>query len=103
MKNSKSIIFKRQQAILKLLKEATEIHVETLAEKLNVSSTTIRRDLQMFEKQHIVNRFHGGASLIRDSSKEDPSLEPQSAKSLSEKTLSPDMLPHLLTMATLYL
>lgn len=64
MKNSKSVVFKRQQALLRLLKEMKEVDVDTAAERLAVSPTTIRRDLDMFEKQHLVTRFHGGAKLI---------------------------------------
>lgn len=64
MKNSKSVVFRRQQELLKLLKEAKTIDVDTASQKLNVSPTTIRRDLVMFEKQHLVERFHGGAQLL---------------------------------------
>ena len=64
MKNSKSVVFKRQQALLKLLKERKTIDVDTASQKLAVSPTTIRRDLDMFEQQHLVERFHGGAKLL---------------------------------------
>ena len=64
MKNSKSVVFKRQQALLRLLKERKTIDVDTASQKLGVSPTTIRRDLDMFEQQHLVERFHGGAKLI---------------------------------------
>ncbi len=86
MKNSKSVVFKRQQAVLKLLKEYRSMDVETIAEKLSVSPTTIRRDLQMFEKQHLINRYHGGAQLIEGTLKEeDPSLEPPTPRNISQK------------------
>ncbi|MBQ5503237.1 MAG: DeoR family transcriptional regulator, partial [Selenomonas sp.] len=45
MKNSKSVVFKRQQALLKELREEKTIDVESVAKKLSVSPTTIRRDL----------------------------------------------------------
>ena len=64
MKNSKSVVFKRQQALLRLLKERKTIDVDTASQKLGVSPTTIRRDLDMFEQQHLVERFHGGARLL---------------------------------------
>ena len=64
MKNSKSAVFRRQQSLLKILKEEKTIDVDTAARRLNVSPTTIRRDLMMFESQHLVERFHGGAQLI---------------------------------------
>lgn len=86
MKNSKSVVFKRQQAVLKLLKEYRSMDVETIAEKLSVSPTTIRRDLQMFEKQHLINRYHGGAQLLEGTLKEeDPSLEPPTPRNISQK------------------
>ncbi|MBQ2086949.1 MAG: DeoR/GlpR transcriptional regulator [Selenomonas sp.] len=67
MKNSKSVVFKRQQALLKELREEKTIDVESVAKKLSVSPTTIRRDLVMFEKQNLVERFHGGATLLEES------------------------------------
>ncbi len=67
MKNSKSVVFKRQQALLKELRQEKTIDVETVAQKLAVSPTTIRRDLIMFEKQNLIERFHGGATLLEES------------------------------------
>lgn len=71
MKNSKSVVFKRQQALLKELQEKHTIDVDTTAQILDVSPTTIRRDLAMFEKQHLVVRFHGGARLREDTLREE--------------------------------
>lgn len=71
MKNSKVIVFKRQQAILDILQQKKKIDVDTVAAQLNVSATTIRRDLMMFEKQRLVKRFHGGAELIEGTLKEE--------------------------------
>ena len=71
MKNSKSVVFKRQQALLKELREQKTIDVETVAQKLSVSPTTIRRDLVMFEKQNLIERFHGGATLLEESLREE--------------------------------
>jgi len=77
MKNSKSVVFKRQQAILKELKENQSIDVETLSTILKVSPTTIRRDLQIFEKQGLITRFHGGAQLIEGTLQEDDGTQAQ--------------------------
>ena len=71
MKNSKSVVFKRQQALLRELRETKTIDVETVARKLAVSPTTIRRDLIMFEKQNLIERFHGGATLLEESLREE--------------------------------
>ena len=50
-------MFKRQQRILHLLQENTEMSVEDLSKELEVSEITIRRDLQQFEDQGVVNLF----------------------------------------------
>src|SRR5574344_2183018 len=73
MKNSKSVVFRRQQQLLELLQAEKQIDVDTAAVRLDVSATTIRRDLIMFEKQHLVHRFHGGAQLIAGTLKEEDS------------------------------
>ena len=67
VKNSKSIIYKRRQALLGELKKNKTIEVEETAKRLDVSPTTIRRDLNILASHHIVSRFHGGAKLIKDS------------------------------------
>ena len=54
-------MFKRQQRILQLLQENHEMSVEDLSKELEVSEITIRRDLQQFEDQGVVERFYGGA------------------------------------------
>ena len=64
MKSSKGVVFKRQQRILHLLQENTEMSVEDLSKELEVSEITIRRDLQQFEDQGVVERFYGGARFL---------------------------------------
>lgn len=85
MKNSKGVVYKRQQYILKCLKENQTVQVDELAEKLKISPTTIRRDLQIFEQQNIVKRFHGGAKLVEGNLKEDPAPDTLSPKKISQK------------------
>lgn len=63
MKNGKGVVYKRQQHILQHLKNCKTAHIDELADLLNVSPITIRRDLQAFEDKGIVTRFHGGATL----------------------------------------
>lgn len=91
MKNSRSIVLHRQQNLLQLLQNEQEIDVDTAAKKLDVSPTTIRRDLIMFEKQHLVERFHGGARLIKDTSQpddlEDTSIPPLKESHLEQKDI----------------
>ena len=57
MKNSKSIILRRQQALLGVLKAKKTVGIDEMAQELAVSPTTVRRDLNQFAKRHIVARF----------------------------------------------
>jgi len=53
----------RQNEIIKLLGQKSSVHVIELGELLRVSEITIRRDLEILEKKHLVERTHGGALL----------------------------------------
>ena len=64
MKSSKGVVFKRQQRILQLLQENTVMSVEDLSKEVEVSEITIRRDLQQFEDQGVIERFYGGARFL---------------------------------------
>ena len=59
MKNKKGVITKRQQEILQNLKDKKQVSVEILSRKLGVSPLTIRRDLEIFEKQGFIKKFYG--------------------------------------------
>ena len=51
----------RQQRILEILREHFSVRSSSLSEMLSVSEMTIRRDLDVLEKQGLVERTHGGA------------------------------------------
>jgi DeoR/GlpR family transcriptional regulator of sugar metabolism len=53
----------RQHSILKMLNSDVQIPVSNLAEKLGVSSVTIRQDLNFLENEGLLKRVHGGAIL----------------------------------------
>ena len=72
MKNAKGFVFKRQQAILKYLKENKFAKTEELATLLKTSNITIRRDFQNLEKEGVIRRKYGGAELIEGALSEDP-------------------------------
>lgn len=63
MRNSRQAIEKRRSRILKLLEFRESMSVEELADELKTSAITIRRDLQYFSDQNLIDRHHGGASL----------------------------------------
>jgi DeoR/GlpR family transcriptional regulator of sugar metabolism len=51
----------RHKRILDLLEAEGEIKVENLADRLNVSQVTMRKDLDILETQGMVERIHGSA------------------------------------------
>jgi len=53
----------RQNTILELLGQNDGCSVNLLSEKLNVSSVTIRQDLNILEAEGLLKRVHGGAVL----------------------------------------
>ena len=53
----------REQQILTLLADTSELTVAALAERLAVSEATVRRDLQRLAERGQLRRLHGGATL----------------------------------------
>lgn len=60
--NKMEKLLPRQDEILKELDEKGHVLVQDLCEKLNVSSVTIRKDLNYLESLGLLFRNHGGAS-----------------------------------------
>ncbi|MBP2631396.1 MAG: putative DeoR family transcriptional regulator [Firmicutes bacterium] len=56
---------KRRKDILEQLEKHKSVNITDLSEILDVSSMTIRRDLNLFAEQGIVTLVHGGAVLNR--------------------------------------
>jgi DeoR/GlpR family transcriptional regulator of sugar metabolism len=56
---------KRQEDILDLLSVEGEVSVRELAERFAVTSTTVRRDLDLLQREGRLVRTHGSASLSR--------------------------------------
>ena len=72
-----------------MLNQKSELSVKEIAEMLHVSDMTVRRDLNELEKQGIIRRTHGGATLLDPSSSvRDPYiLGEQTAKNVREKSM----------------
>ncbi|HOZ84213.1 MAG TPA: DeoR/GlpR family DNA-binding transcription regulator [Niabella sp.] len=58
-----SNLLERHQQILELIKKEGSIKVNDLCTDFNVSSVTIRKDLQFLEDRNLLYRTHGGATL----------------------------------------
>lgn len=55
------LIVERQQRVLDILRDRKAAQLEALAEAMDVSVSTVRRDLEHLEAQGLVERTHGGA------------------------------------------
>lgn len=65
------MVEQRYQKILNLMKEDGSVRVSELKKKLDVSSETIRRDLEHMEQQGMIRRVRGGAFLNASPEKQD--------------------------------
>ncbi|WP_099156584.1 DeoR/GlpR family DNA-binding transcription regulator [Virgibacillus ndiopensis] len=74
----------RHEIILQLLKEKQTITLQDIIETTSASESTIRRDLTELEKQHKLERIHGGATLTERKLQEF-SITEKSTKNLQEK------------------
>ena len=64
MKRSKAYVDSRREAITELLEKEGQASVLELADHFEVSSLTIRRDLDFLEKRGILTRQYGIATLL---------------------------------------
>jgi DeoR/GlpR family transcriptional regulator of sugar metabolism len=55
------LIVERQNRVLEILRQRKTALLEDLARELDVSASTIRRDLEQLESRGLVERTHGGA------------------------------------------
>lgn len=62
----------REDEILALLNETEYATVEYLAKKMNISSSSIRRDLKNLEERGLVNRSYGGVKIADATGKRIP-------------------------------
>lgn len=67
-----SIVETRQKEIIQRIEEKGPLNVSELADLLNVSEMTIRRDFRDLENKGIIKRFFGGAVISRGRSFEPP-------------------------------
>ncbi|GAA4623130.1 DeoR/GlpR family DNA-binding transcription regulator [Actinoallomurus vinaceus] len=56
----------RRQILLQTLRSAGRIDVTDMADRLDVSTETIRKDLTELERQGLLHRVHGGAVAVED-------------------------------------
>jgi DeoR family fructose operon transcriptional repressor len=66
------LIVERQQRILDTLRSQKTAQLDELARRLDVSTSTVRRDLEQLEARGLAKRTHGGA-VLQDEPPIDPS------------------------------
>jgi len=76
----------RHQEILGLARAAGRVDVSTLAQTLDVTPETVRRDLSVLERQGLVRRVHGGAIPVERLGFE-PGVADRESHLAAEKTL----------------
>ncbi len=62
--NSRIYQHERHKIILERLQQRNRVEVAVLAEDLDVTTETIRRDLTALERRGLLRRVHGGAALV---------------------------------------
>src|SRR5947209_4507434 len=78
------LVEERRQHVLDLVSRQGFISLADLAKAIQVSESTIRRDLDYLHQQGMVRRTHGGAMFLGDGSGLPP-LEERSASQIDEK------------------
>jgi DeoR/GlpR family transcriptional regulator of sugar metabolism len=74
----------RRQRVLELVSRQGFISLADLAREISKSESTVRRDLEYWDKQGKIKRTHGGAFFVGDGSTL-PALEERSSSQLDEK------------------
>jgi DeoR/GlpR family transcriptional regulator of sugar metabolism len=75
----------RQALILEQLGRAGGVRVSDLVQILGVSDMTVRRDLDVLQRRGLLDKVHGGATLRRDGSTDEPGFQAKSVRELAEK------------------
>jgi DeoR/GlpR family transcriptional regulator of sugar metabolism len=75
----------RQARILDELENRGSVKVRELVRLLGVSDMTIRRDLEALARERLLDKVHGGATMRRHDSIDEPSFGARANHELSEK------------------
>jgi len=78
------LVEERRQKVLDLVSQRGAVALADLAQSIQVSESTIRRDLDYWHQQGVLKRTHGGAIYLGDTAAL-PALEERSEKQIEEK------------------
>ncbi|MGW7368688.1 DeoR/GlpR family DNA-binding transcription regulator [Streptomyces sp. NPDC054841] len=83
--NQNLLAEQRQALILDEVRRRGGVRVNELTRRLNVSDMTVRRDLDALARQGMIEKVHGGAVPVADTSTHEPGFEAKSSLELSAK------------------
>jgi len=75
----------RQAYILERIRQNGAVRVSDLTQALSVSDMTVRRDLDLLDREGLVDKVHGGATAPARTSTDEPGFEKKSARERAEK------------------
>lgn len=75
----------RHDLILDTVRRQGSVRVRELAELLDVSDMTVRRDLDFLATRNLVDKVHGGATRVGNQSSNEPGFEAKQRQQRSEK------------------
>lgn len=78
----------RQQEIISYMKNKNIVTVCELSKRFFISETTIRRDLEKLEKQHLIKRTYGGAIFLNGLNNDIPLLLRQNENNNSKEEIA---------------
>ena len=79
------LVEERRQRVLDLVSQRGFVSLADLAGSIQVSESTLRRDLDYWHQQGVLHRTRGGAVYVGDAPL--PALEERAARQLDEKKL----------------
>ncbi len=75
----------RHERIVEAVRSGGSVRVSDLAELLDVSYMTIRRDLDILDERGLIIKVHGGATSIEDRSTDEPGFDAKQPRQRNEK------------------
>lgn len=85
----------RHNLILELLEKKNIVKNKEFVDLLNVSLETVRRDLDLLDKQGVINKVHGGATYVKNVAKTVPFLSRLSSNINSKIELANKALEYI--------
>src|SRR2546430_5821687 len=87
-KDSKMIAQERRQRIFEDIETSGIASVRDLAQRFEISTITVMRDLQELEQEGLIRRVHGGAISVRGASYEPPFIARESQFSTEKQRIA---------------